>query len=216
MSTEFPSNSHRPRPEKSEPKKVESVIVNKAVARKKPLGQRMKSLFFAGDSRSAAQFVIADVVIPQIKDMLVEASQQALEKLIFGDSRPSGRRGGYYRPGSSSGPTNYANRYSGRGNNPIGRSIHEERMPNAGLRRDDIDDIIVETRSEGLAVLERLGDIIDTYEAATIADLKAMINWPSEITDERWGWESIEGAHVTGSERRGFAIVLPKAQPLGS
>jgi hypothetical protein len=212
MNGEFPSNSKKPRPAQ-EPKKVESVIVNKAVSKKKPLGQRMKSLFFAGDSRTAVQSVIADVIIPQIKDMATEAAQQAIERFIFGESRTNSRRSGYRSSSSSPGYTNYGNRYSGRGNNPIGRATREERVPNAGLRREDIEDILLETRAEAQEVLERLGDLIENYERATVADLKALIDWSPEITDERWGWESLEGARVM-SDRQGFVLDLPKPQPL--
>jgi hypothetical protein len=208
MSDEYPNNSKSSR-SREEPKKVESVVVNKAVSRKKPLGKRMREIFFAGDSRSAAQSVIMDVVVPQIKDMVAEAAQQALERLIFGESRTSGRRSGYYRSNGSTNYTNYGNRYSGRGNNPIGRVMREERAPNAGIRRDDIEDIILETRGEALEVLERLGDLIDMYEQATIADLKALIDWEPAITDEKWGWENLEGARVA-SDRQGFVLILPK------
>lgn len=212
MSTEFPSNSKRPR---EDPKKVvESVIINKAVPKKKPLGQRMKSLFFAGDSRSAAQSVIMDVILPQIKDMVAEAAQQAVERMIFGESRTSGRRSGYYRSGGTSTThTNYGNRYSGRGNNPIGRASREERTPNASLRHEEVEDILLASRAEAQEVLERLGDLIESYERATVADLKALIDWSPEITDERWGWESLEGARVL-ADRQGFVLDLPKPQPL--
>lgn len=64
-----------------------------------------------------------------------------------------------------------------------------------------------------MEVLERLGDLIDMYEIATVSDLKALIDWTPEVTDDQWGWETLERARVS-SERGGFALILPSPQPI--
>lgn len=64
-----------------------------------------------------------------------------------------------------------------------------------------------------MEVLERLGDLIDMYEVATVSDLKALIGWTPEVTDDQWGWETLERARVS-SERGGFALILPSLQPI--
>lgn len=203
MSSEFPSNSHKRRPPDE---KVESVVVNKAVAGKKPLGKRMKEMFFPGDGRSAAQSVLADVVIPQLKDMFAEAAREALERVIFGD-RGTGRRSNSYRPGNH---TNYGARYSGRAYG--GRSGREE-GPNAELRMDDIEYIVLKSRGEAQEVLDRLNEIIEKYGVTTVSDLKSLIKWSADLNDQDWGWEELDVATIR-RDSNGYVLNLPKAQPL--
>ena len=209
MNSEFPSNSHR----KRDPDfKIESVVVNKVVAGKKPLGRRLRDMVFAGDGRSAAQSVIADVVIPQIKDMAAEAVREAIERLIFGDrGGSSSRRSSPYRPGNRPGYTNYGASYSGRSHSS--RVPREERGPNASLRTDAIEYIVLSSRSEAEEVLDRMLDVIEKYEFVSVADLKSMIEWSADLTDQDWGWDNLESARVS-RDRNGYVLNLPKPQPL--
>lgn len=204
MSSEYPSNSHKRRPPDE---KLESVVVNEVVVGKKPLGKRLREMFFPGDGRSAIEYVLVDVVIPQIKDMAAEAAREALERVIFGDRGGPSRRPGSYRPG----PTNHTNysRYSRPG---TPRPTRDE-GPNASLRSDDIEYIVLRSRSEAQGVIDGLDATIEKYGQATIADLKSLINWSAELTDQDWGWENIETAQIRRSGN-GYALNLPKPYPL--
>lgn len=203
MTGEFPSNSHKRRPPEE---KLESVVVNKAVPGKKPLGKRLREMFFPGDGRSAVQSVLADVIIPQVKDMAAEAAREALERVIFGD-RGTSRRSNSYRPGAGSGYTNYGSRYSGRGHSA--RPTREE-GPNAQLNSDDIEYILLRSRAEADEVLYRLGETIEKYGMATIADLKGLIGWSSDLTDQDWGWEILDTADIRKERNNGYLLNLPK------
>lgn len=206
MNSEFPSNSHR----KRDPDfKIDPVVVNEVVAGKKPLGRRLRDMFFAGDGRSAAQSVIADVVIPQIKDMVAEAAREALERLIFGDRGGSHRRSNSYRSGDR-GYTNYGASYSRRVHPP---RAAEDRRPNAALRMDDIEYIVLKSRSEAEEVLDSMLAVIERYESVSIADLKNMISWTAEATDNDWGWDNLSSAQVRRVSG-GYLLDLPKPQSL--
>lgn len=207
MNSEFPSNSHRKRPPDD---KLESVVVNKVVPGKKPLGKRMRDMFFAGDGRSAAQSVISDVIIPQIKDMAAEAVRETIERLIFGERGGSSRRTNTYRHGGPSGYTNYGARYSGRAH---ARTPREEPGPNASLRSDDIEYIVLRSRSEAQGVIDGLEETIAKYGQATVSDLKSLIGWSAELTDQDWGWENVETAQIR-KDRNGYVLNLPKQQPV--
>lgn len=206
MSSEFPSNSNKRRPPDE---KLESVVVNKVVSGKKPVGKRLRDMFFAGDGRSATESVISDVIIPQIKDMAVEAVKEVIERMIFGD-RGTNRRPNSYRPNNPGSYTNYGARYSGRPQAP--RPTRED-GPNAALRSDDIEYIVLGSRGEAQAVLDQLNDTIEKYTSASIADLKSSINWSADLTDQDWGWDNLEAATIR-RDRNGFVLNLPKPQPL--
>lgn len=208
MNGEYPSNSNKKRPPEE---KLESVVVNKVVAGKKPLGKRMRDVFFAGDGRGAANSVISDVIIPQIKDMAAEAVKEVIERLLFGDRGYSHRRSGPYRPSTPTHHTNYSARYSGRPH--TSRPPIREDGPNASLRTDDIEYIVLGSRNEAYEVLDRMNATIEKYEKVSIADLKSLINWSADLADQDWGWENLEHAQIR-KERNGFSLNLPKPQPL--
>lgn len=208
---DFPSNSKSQPPKPAAPEKViEPVVVSEAASRKKSLGRRLREVFIGGDSKSVVNYVIADVLIPQAKDMFVEAVSTGFERMIYGENR-SRRPGGGYRPNVGAGPTNYT-RYADRGNNPIGRHA-SGRQPNASLRTQSIDDILLATRVEAEAVVERMYDILENYDSVSVADLHGLLGWSSSYTDNKWGWTDLNGTDVR-RVREGYILVLPKTTAL--
>jgi hypothetical protein len=204
--SEFPSNSRSARPQPpNEPqqRKVDSVVTGEVQTRKKSLGRKFRDLFIGGDSRTVVHYVIMDVLIPQAKDMITEAASQGIEKLIYGESRP-GRRMGSRGPG----PTNYT-RYAVRGNNPIGRSMRDERPSVVSPKSQNIDDILLATRVEAETVLDRLYDILKEYESASVADLYSLVGLSSNFVDQKWGWTELNGSQVR-RVRDGYILDLPR------
>lgn len=209
---EFPSNSKTPRPQASpakEEKVVESVVTNKVETRKKGLWKRFSSIFIGGDSRTVFHYIVNDVVLPQVKDMLSEAASQGVEKMIFGDSRPNRRPG--VRPGV--GPTNYT-RYANRGNNPLGRAgASESHRPVAQVRRQELDDILLATRVEAEAVLERMYDLLREYEIVSVSDLYSIVGLTGTYVDNKWGWTDLQGSDIR-RVRDGYIVELPKVESI--
>jgi len=207
---DFPSNSKSQPPKSATDKGVEQVVTSEAASRKKSLGRRLRDLFIGGDSKSVVNYVVMEVLIPQAKDMLAEAASTGFERLIYGESRP--RRPYGSRPNVTPGPTNYT-RYADRGNNPIGRHGVAERQPNAALRTQNIDDILLATRVEADAVVDRMYDILDNYESVSVADLHGLLGWSSNYTDQKWGWTDLHGT-VVRRAREGYIIDLPTTTAL--
>lgn len=214
MNAEFPGNSKIPRPqnpatESQEPpeKKIEAIV--SAEKRKKSLLKRFTDVFIGGDSKSVVHYVVMDVLIPQAKDMMAEAATQGFERLIYGDSRPARRGTTGLRP---AGPTNYT-RYAVRGNNPLGRAGAPDASPQARPRTSGVDDVLLASRAEGDTILERLYDLLNTYESVCVADLYSLVDWSSSYTDRKWGWTDLQGARVV-RVRDGYTLDLPRPIPL--
>lgn len=203
--TEFPSNSKLPHKTPTEDKKIESVVSGEVASRKKPLGRRFREVFIGGDTKSVLHYVIADVLIPQAKDMLSEAVSQGFERLIYGESRPGRRPGSRY---SSPGPTNYT-RYAVRGNNPIGRQGREDPRTAPGVRSQQMDDIILATRVEAETVLDRMYDLLREYEMVSVSDLYSLLGLSSSYTDQKWGWTNLQSCDIR-RVRDGYVLILPK------
>lgn len=213
---EFPSNSRNraktAKVEKNEPKKIEKAIVGEVILRKKPLGKRFLDTFFGGDAQGVVGYVLMDVLVPAIKDVIVDAVSTGVERIIFGESsRAPSRRGGY-RPGGSSGYVQY-NRYS----SPTSFSAHRREDPREISRRaratHDFDEIILATRVEAQEVLDRLFDLISQYEQATVSDLYELVGISANYADENWGWVDIRGTGITRI-RSGYLLDLPRPELL--
>jgi hypothetical protein len=144
-----------------------------------------------------------DVLLPAAKDMIVEAGSQGIEKLIFGDSRR--------RPMSpQSGPTGHIsyNRYS-MGNRQSGPQRAISRQARS---RHNFDEIVLDQRAEAEEVIDRLFDVVNRYESATVADLYELVGLSSTHTDNKWGWTDLTGAGVSRI-RGGYLLDLPEPEP---
>jgi hypothetical protein len=206
MDSEFPPNSARSKVEAETPeeKKIEPVVSGKVDRRKKPLGKRFQDTFFGGDARGTAMFVVASVLIPAAKDMLVETGQQFIERMVYGDTK---------------------RRSFTRGPNPAGHIAYNrmnasDRPPAASMTRrararHDFDEIVLQSRSEAEEVLERMFDLLSRYDSVSVADLYELTGIPSAHTDQKWGWLDLRGSQVTRTRTGGYVINLPEPNPLG-
>ena len=211
---DFPANSHSTPPNKPKkdavPKeKVEKVVSGEVVKRNKSLGRKFKELFFDGQFKSAAQYIVTGVLLPSLKNMVVDATTKGVERMVYGENAP--RRTptsilDYGRPKISY-------------NQPIermmqkGRSVMLPDQPPIANARRDIGEIIVASREEAELVLERLTDIVDKYEIASVADLLDLLGLPSTFVDNKWGWTSLGHSGVR-QIREGYLLELPTIQPL--
>lgn len=210
---EFPSNSRsrRTRPEKQETKKVERVVEGEVVRRKKPLGRRMSETFVGGDARNVWGFVAFDILIPAAKDMVADAVSQGFERMLFGETRGTHRRG---RSSHSSGYIDYRSRYDPRNRRDEPRDRDSRQSLSRRARANfEFDEIILSTRVEADEVIERLYDLVEKYETATVADLYDMVGVTSSYTDDKYGWTDMQGARVVRAGR-GYLLDLPRPEPL--
>lgn len=215
---EFPSNSHSstekpspvPGPKKhAETKKIEQVTKTTAVRRKKPLGTRFKQLFIGGDAKSVWGFVTGNVLIPAAKDMIADATTQAVEQMVFGESRSRGR--GNYRAGF----TPY-NRYANSANTPPWRQDRQD--PREVSRRaratHDFDEILLDSRGEAEEVIDQMMEILSQYQSVSVADLYALVGISAAYTDGKYGWTDLRGANVSHVRGGAYLLNLPKPHPL--
>lgn len=207
MVEEFPSNSQQRRtPRKEEPKtenrRVDKVVAGQVVRRKTPLGKRIKETFLGGDSKSVFEYVVQDVFIPAVRDMIADAGQQGLERMLYGEVRSTARRG-HVRPGDPRRPINY------NGVSRTSRNDDPRQMSRRARANHDFGEIIIPTRPEAEAVLEGLFALLDEYDVATVSDLYEMVGVSSQFTDRNWGWTDLRGTDIRRI-REGYLLDLPR------
>lgn len=182
-------------------KKVEKVVTEPVVLKKKGIGRRFKGLLVEADLRSVAQYIMLDVLLPAARNTIVDATSRGIERMMYGEQAVRRRDFG---PGPR---ITY--------NNPLRRQPIDPRMapPSRGggtvrVNRRPHDDIIFSSREEADLVLERLGDLIDQFQVATIADLGDLVGLTTSHVDHKWGWYSVVDASIQ-QIREGYLLALP-------
>lgn len=209
-SNEFPSNSQATRrqdtgPKKPDEKVVEKIVTGSVVQRKKSLGKRFTETFFGGghSTKDVGAYVFFDVMIPAAKDMVVDSVIQFAERSMFGEVRSAGRRGGR-RGGRID--------YNGisRSRSPLfDREERERGLSRRSRATHDFDEIVLESRAEGIEVIQQMYDYLAKYEQVTVGDLYGLVGITAQFTDDRWGWVDLRGADVV-RVRDGYLLDLPR------
>lgn len=207
--TNYPSNSHKAKEqtatgseESSDKKKLERVTTSDPVkVKKKSLGKRIAETFTGDDMQSVGQYLLFEVFIPAAKNLIVEATEQGIQRMLYGDTRPrsSGHRPGY---------TSYNNI---RSSSARTSTIRQEprTMSRSAQATHNFDEIVLESRAEAETVLERLIDTIDTFDVATVSDLYDLVGISGSFVDSQWGWTDLRDASLR-RVRDGYLLNLPK------
>ena len=205
---DYQGNSKKDKEVTKPTKHVEKVISSEVVVHKKPLSRKFKDLIVGADFKSVTQYVIYEVLIPAARNTIVDASTKGIERMMYGESAIRRRNLG-------AGPRiTY--------NNPINRpgyrdSAHPRPTPlvpgESRSPRHNRDDFILSSREEAELVLERMNDIIETYEVVSVADLNDLVGFPTSYVDNKWGWSYLGEVQIQ-QIREGYLINLPSAEPI--
>ncbi len=205
--SEFPPNNEQSKKAISSDKNITPVVSSGAVRRKKSLRRQFSETFVAGDAKTAIRYAMLEVLIPAARDMVFETITSGLDKLINGDSGK--RRGSRQPPSGPMGHISYNRIAMG------GRSSGPSRTISRQARsRHSFDEIILDDRVEAEEVIDRLFDLVNQYESATVADLYELVGITPTHTDHKWGWTDLHGSGATRI-REGYLIDLPEPEPLG-
>jgi hypothetical protein len=202
---EYPSNSNASRePAKKEP--IERVTQSEAFQRKKSVGKRFSETFLGGDARSVGSYIFFDVFLSAARDMVVDMVTMGAERMFYGESRPRASRG--FRPtGGFAGHTNYNRVAAGLRPDP------REAMSHRARATHDFGEIIIDTRVEAEAVVDKMFHQIEKYGQVTVADLYDLVGITSAYTDNKWGWIDLQGTDIRRT-RDGYLLKLPPPDSL--
>lgn len=215
---EFPSNSDKTKKaaaSASERPKVDKVISGEIVRRKKPVGVRFKEIFLGGDDvKGVFSYVLNDVIIPDINNMIVDAGTTALERRFLGSERSASRRRGSNVVNTLAGQ--FATNYGAYSSGPVGSPNVEQhaRMSRRGRVTHDIAEKVIPTRAEAEAVLDTMYEILQKFEEVTLAEVLTMLGETPQFSDETFGWSNLQGAGVQRARGGGYYLALPGTEKL--
>lgn len=202
---DYPANSQKAKLETPAERAKQDKVVEGVVKQRKPsLASRLVHDFVAEDGGSVWQYVVMEVLLPAAKNTISDVVSQGIERLLYGDARPT--RSGSNRPGY----TNYSSR-AVRSSAPI--ADPRPQLSRQARAAHDFDEVIIQSRAEAETVIDRLRDLIDQYEVATVSDLYDLVGLTGEFTDDKWGWYDLRSATVRAI-RGGYLLSLPRTQAI--
>lgn len=199
---DYKPNSHaykEAQKKKTEKPKMEKVITGTATVRKKSAGRKFADVFISEDVTNVKSYILTDVLVPAVKKLVADIVQDGIEMILYGGSRRGEKRSGFRADNVS-----YSSYYRN------DKKRYDDNRTRSGYSYDDI---VLPTRTDAEAVLNRLDECLDSYGQVTVGDLYDSVGITGEYTDERYGWLSLSGARVE-RVRDGYLIRLPKALPI--
>ena len=197
---EYKPNSHRYREGQTEVpaerKKVEKVVKGAVKTRKKSEIRKFTDIFVAEDVGEVKTYLVRDLLIPSIKNTILDLIIEGATIIFKGESGRS------RKSNSSVDYVSYRN-YSAR---------DERRYSDSRSRSSyGYDDIVLESRGEAEEVLSRMDELIDTYGFVTVADLYDLVGKSCNYTDNKYGWTNLRNAEPVRIRGGEYMLRLPKA-----
>ena len=209
---DYQSNSKKSKDDfvKKDKPEIEKVVTGEVIQEEKSIGRKFKEIFFAGNIKDSGRRVIGNVLLPALRNALFEAIDRGgsgfAEGLIFGESgrrRPTIRE---YRPTVSyHDPISINRDPRERPRLPDQRSYRRERRT--------MKDIILVSREEADAVVEKLYDCINQYDVVSLGDLNETLGLPTSPIDYKWGWTYLSNVQIR-QVSNGFLIDLPSVEAI--
>lgn len=198
---DYKSNSHAYKArqqEEGDKKRVEKVITGPVRIKKQSEIGKLAGVIFAEDAKSVGTYIITDVVIPSVINLVEDIFLKGSRFALRGESgRGRTRDSEYVSYRSYSDP----------------RSSRRDNTPKIN-QRYSFDKVILDSRGDAEEVLSQMDDLIDHYGFATIADLNEALGITGEYTDNKYGWigaGALRTAEVVRT-RDGYMLKMPRAR----
>ena len=185
-------------PEDQKPK-VEKLIDGKVQVRKKTTGRKLMEVFFSDEIPNLGDYLMFDLLVPAIKDTVVNILVSGVEMLFYGKSSA---KGGRRIVGKNGGTVVTYDQFSKNGGIMAQRSSRQSVY--------DVKDVVFEERGSAEFVLDQLLECIDRYNRASVHDFyDACGITNTNYNDDYYGWKDLRSAIVTRA-RGGWVINMPE------
>lgn len=210
---DFPANSQKAK-ETVTPREPLTPVTSATTGgrKKRGLGRQFRGAFFGGTGRDAAEHAVTDVIVPGIRDMLYDALQSGLDRLIYGE-RASGRS----TRSSSIVSQNLGHFSYDSITKPTKATQQHRTLSQASRARHDLAELIIPSKEEANDVIDRMFDILSQSGDVTVADLYTLTGVRPDHTDTKWGWYSLKGSRAVRRRQGqgGWILDLPEPEPMG-
>lgn len=186
----------------SEETHAEKITRGGVIQKKKSTGKRIAESLITEDGKSVKDYVIFDVIIPAVKDMIASAIGAATDLFIYGKDSSGHRR----RSGSGPNVISYDRMYSGSGSSSkrVSRDAYA------------IDILSFSERGDAERVLDELRDQINRYGKVSVFYYYDICGLTAEYTMRNYGWTDLDYACIERERggNGGYYIDLPRPEKL--
>lgn len=185
-------NSHKYKNEKSNENDVQKgrektqpiVKRDQVVSTKKPLSKKFTETFLTEEADDVKSWLILDVIIPGVKNTILDI----LSLMFFGEVDSRSRKRGSRR--SRDDRVNYSSYYSG-SSSRRDRGYHRRRDDDYYDSDDRVDfrNIVLRNRVDAEDVIRAMRDRIRNEGSVSVAVLLDLVDVPGRYTDNNYGWD---------------------------
>jgi len=180
-------------------KEVSKVTKGKVKTAEKSTLKKFGDAFLEDDIQDIKTYVVSDVIIPAIKNLIFDSFIGSLEMMLFGSASHSRSR-----KGGNNGSSTYVsyNKFSNNRGSRTADSRNSDRL--------DYQGIVFEERADAEEVLDTLRNLIEDYGQATIGDLYDAAGMTPDNNfskNEEYGWTDLGRAQVKYG-RDGYLIIF--------
>lgn len=179
---EKPKENIEPNSHKHQREKLKAVAHQEdLVSGKKGMGSKFASRFLDDASKNVKDYLIWDVVIPGIKDAILDA----MSMIFFGET-VSRSRGG--RRSERKSRSDYRSYYDSRDAYRSSYRRDDDRYEGRERRENDYRNIVLREKRAAEDVVSKLRERILDCGEASIADLFDLLDLPTEYQQNNYGW----------------------------
>ena len=197
----YKPNSHKAKQENvavpAERPKLEKIV--KGTVQKKKRNSFV-DVFVSEDIHNVKSYIIFDVLVPAVKNAIEDIVTNGIRMVLRGETGS--------RKSSGASKVSYREYYDSAKRDDD--RFRRETKLNANRSYDEI---VLESRGEAEAVLERMREIIDVYGMVRVADLYDLVGMTGDYTDNRYGWMNLRNSEVV-RVRDGYSLNLPRPMPI--
>ncbi len=205
----FPGNTHKDRAKaaphpspKENPPSLGKIVEGPVVKKKAPLYSRALRSLVAEDAQSIGGWVMDEIVLPSIRNLLADTIKGSTDRIFYGSSRQNRRMDGLGRP-------RFGTAYNQITQDPAPRRL----LSRESRARHNFDEVILSSRSEAASVLDALTERVAQYGVASVADLYALVDVTGSYADQNWGWTDLRFADLR-QVREGYLLDLPRPESI--
>lgn len=169
------------------------------------IGTTVARSIFADSLKGVGNYILHDLLIPGIRDMIQSVVVGGIERALYGESAPRPYRPytGYSAPARQARPMGWTSRTNYSAQTPT--------TVDASPRPPSWADLVVPSRQEAEDVLQALLDLSERYGTASVGDLFSLAGMSTTHTDETWTWspDDVNKGDVQ-MRRGGYGFNLPQ------
>jgi hypothetical protein len=196
----------------SDSKNIKPIVKIDQSKVRKSTGRQFLDSFITHDMGIVKDYLIDDILIPAIKDTIVDTICSAVNMIFKGSP---GKGSSSRRWNSNPNRTDYGSIYRTTDTGIYRRDDRRDEPQVSRRSTMDYMDIPFNNRADAEAVLEQMRDILEQYPSVSVADFYELVgyNYGSNWTCHDFGWTDLSGVIVTWSHGA-WIIALPKAVPI--